>query len=124
MSESKLSIAESYEHCLNKVKKIMEDEKLEVAVTSIIYIVKLTIEVLEESKVKGSDKKKLASKIIRKIIVDAPISDEKEKLCLDMVDEGIVENVIDLVVSASKGELNINAIGGTATACCSAFFNR
>ena len=68
--------------------------------------------------------KKLASKIIRKIIVDAPISDEKEKLCLDMVDEGIVENVIDLVVSASKGELNINAIGGTATACCSAFFNR
>ena len=124
MSEAKLSIAESYEHCLNKVKKIMEDEKVEVTVTTVIYIVKLTIEVLEESKVKGSDKKTIATKVIRKIIVDAPISDEKEKLCLDMIDEGIVENIIDLVVSASKGELNINAIGGTATACCSAFLNR
>mgnify|MGYP001175935577 CR=1 FL=1 len=123
MSESNLPIAESYEHCLSKVKKIMEDEKVEVTVSTIIYIVKLTIEVLEESKVKGSDKKNIATKVVRKLIVDAPISDEKEKLCLDMVDQGIVSNVIDLVVSASKGELNINAIGGTASACCAAFLN-
>tara|TARA_B100001063_G_C16716062_1_gene530797 strand:- start:311 stop:676 length:366 start_codon:yes stop_codon:yes gene_type:complete len=121
MSESN---SNGYEESLNKVKKIIENEKIEIAVTTIIYIVKLTIEVLEESKVKGADKKVIATKIIRTIIEDAPISDEKEKLCLDMVDEGIVSNVIDLVVSASKGELNINAIGGTATACCAAVFKR
>ena len=49
MSESN---SNGYEESLNKVKKIIENEKIEIAVTSIIYIVKLTIEVLEESKVK------------------------------------------------------------------------
>ena len=118
----KLSAAESYEHCLAKVKKAIDNEHIDVTVDTIIYIVKLTIEVMEESHVKGSDKKTIATKIVRKIVEDAPISDEKEKLCLDMVDQGIVSNVIDLVVSASKGELNLNALGKTASVCCTSVF--
>ena len=75
----KLNAAESYEHCLAKVKKSIENEHIDVTVDTIIYIVKLTMEVLEESNVKGSDKKTIATKIVRKVVEDAPISDEKEK---------------------------------------------
>ena len=57
----KLSAAESYEHCLAKVKKAIDNEHIDVTVDTIIYIVKLTIEVMEESHVKGSDKKTIAT---------------------------------------------------------------
>ena len=35
-----------------------------------------------------------------------------------MIDEGIVGDVIDLVVSASKGELDINVAEKAAVGCC------
>ena len=38
-----------------------------------------------------------------------------------MLDEGIVGDVIDLVVSATKGELDINSVEKVATGCCLAF---
>ena len=68
--------------------------------------------------------KKLVTTIVRKIVVDAPIADEKEKLLLDMIDQGVVANVIDLVVSASKGEIDINSAVKVATGCCVSFLKR
>ena len=38
-----------------------------------------------------------------------------------MLDEGIVGDVIELVVSATKGELDINSVEKVATGCCLAF---
>ena len=43
---------------------------------------------------------------------------EKRKLLLSMIEEGIVGDVIDLVVSATKGELDVNAIEKVAVGCC------
>ena len=79
------------------------------------------MEIVEASKLKGEQQKKLVTKIVRKVIVDAPVADEKEKLMLDMVDQDIVGNVIDLVVSASKGEVNVNAAVAAAAGCCLSF---
>ena len=38
-----------------------------------------------------------------------------------MLDEGIVGDVIDLVVSATKGEIDVNSVEKVATGCCLAF---
>ena len=65
------------------------------------------MEIVEASQVKGNEQKTV-EKIVRQVVVIAPISDEKEKLLLDMIDEGVVGEVIELVVSATKGELNVN----------------
>jgi len=35
-----------------------------------------------------------------------------------MINEGIVGDIIDLVVSATKGELNINAVVELSKVCC------
>ena len=69
-------------------------------------------------------KKKLVEKLVRKVVKAAPIADEKEKLLLDMIDQGIVGNVIELVVSASKGEVDINAAVKVAAGCCASFLKR
>ena len=87
-----------------------------------MYIVKVAMEVVEVSEVKGSEQKVLVNKLVSKLVIDAPISDAKEKLLLDILDEGIVDEVIDLVVSASKGELNLNAAKEVATSCCLGLF--
>ena len=63
-------------------------------------------------------------KLVRKVVKDAPITDDREKLLLDIIDEGIIGNVIDLVISATKGELNVNAVEEAAVGCCLAMLKR
>ena len=84
---------------------------------NITLVIKLAMEIVEASALKGEEQK-LVEKIVRKIVVEAPIEDDKEKLLLDMIDEGVVGDVIDLVVSASKGELDINVAEKAAVGCC------
>jgi len=89
----------------------------EINVSTIMTVVKIAMEDVELTKVKGEKQKDLALKLIQKIVKDAPISDEKEKLLLDMLKEGVVDATIDLVVAASKGQLKINLVKEVATNC-------
>ena len=62
------------------------------------------MEVVEATQLKGEDQKKLAIKLVREVVVEAPITDEKEKLLLDLIDQGVLGNTVELIVQASKGE--------------------
>ena len=90
----------------------------EINVSTIMTVVKIAMEDVELTKVKGEKQKDLAVKLIQKIIEDAPISDDKEKFLLDMLKEGVIGSTIDLVVAASKGELDINSVKEVAVGCC------
>ena len=105
--------------CLDKIKLKIGDT--EINPKNIMYVVKIAMEVVELTEVKGKDQKILVNKLIAKLVMDAPIKDAKEKLLLDILDEGIVDEVIELVVSASKGELNLNAVKDVTTSCCMGF---
>tara|TARA_X000000950_G_C13779802_1_gene604614 strand:+ start:612 stop:983 length:372 start_codon:yes stop_codon:yes gene_type:complete len=109
-----------FNNCLKQIKLTIGTT--EINAKNIMYIVKVAMEVVEASEVKGSEQKVLVNKLVSKLVIDAPISDAKEKLLLDILDEGIVDEVIDLVVSASKGELNLNAAKEVATSCCLGLF--
>lgn len=93
----------------------------EVNAKTIMTILRFAMEVVEATKVKGAEQKILATKLVRQVVVEAPITDDKEKMLLDMIDEDILGDTIDLIVSASKGELDINAVVEVATGCCAAF---
>ena len=77
------------------------------------------MEVAEDTELKGEDQKKLAIKLVREVVVEAPITDEKEKLLLDLIDQGVLGNTVELIVQASKGELDINAAVAVAKCCLS-----
>jgi hypothetical protein len=98
----------------NKLKNV------EINISNIMIVVKFAMEVVEMTKLKGEEQKDLAVKLIKTIVVDAPISDSKEKLILDMIEGGVVDATIDLVVAASRGQLNVNVVGEAATTCCGA----
>ena len=116
--ESKnLVVGEAFNHCFSKLKAELDSLGIVINSKNITLVIKLAMEIVEASALKGEEQK-LVEKIVRKIIVDAPIQDDKEKLLLAMIDEGVVGDVIDLVVSATKGEININIAEKAAVGCC------
>ena len=51
-------------------------------------------------------------------------ADEREKLLLDMIDQNVIENTIDLIVAATRGELDINSVQEVVKTCCLPFVSK
>jgi len=126
--------AEIYNTCLENLQNELKKQNIDVSTTSITTIIRLAMEIVEASILKGEAQRELVIKIVKKIIIKAPINDAKVKAVLDMY-WPIIGQVVDLVVSASKGELNINAASKVtavtaaaaapaAAACCSSFMKK
>lgn len=96
-------------------------DKIKTAVISPSTLTKLIILVMEEmetSTIKGIERKTIAVKIIRELITDnKTIDPEVKKICLEMIDTGIVENTIELIIDATHGNLNINNVKKVANGC-------
>ena len=97
---------------------------MEINAKTIVTVLRFAMEVVESTQLKGEAQKTLVEKLVRQVVIDAPISDDKEKLLLDMVNNGIVGNMADLVVSASKGEVDINSAVKVASTCCLSFMKK
>lgn len=95
----------------------------EVSPQTLMVIVKYAMEVVELTKLKGSEQRQMVVDVVKQVVVDAPISDERERLCLDMIESGVLGQTIDLVVDASKGHLDINRVASLAENCCFSFLS-
>jgi len=109
-----------FEDCYEELKDKIGN--VEITPQTIIKVLRFAMEIVEASSVKGEEQKKLVEKLVRQVVVDSPISDFKEKMMLDMIDEGILGDMTSLVVSATKGEININAASEVAGVCCKSCF--
>jgi len=96
----------------------------EVTPTTIVVVLRFAMEIVESTKLKGLSQKKLCLRLVRAVVEEAPINAEKKKLLLDLVNLGILENAVDLVVEASKGQLNINMVIKVSKGCCKSFMSR
>ena len=112
---------ETFELALTMVKNRLGVN--EVTVQSLITIVKYCMEAVEISELKGSEQREMALRLVRRIIVDAPITDDQERLCLDMLDSGVLGQTMDLVVDATNGHVGVNQVIGLAEACCFSFLS-
>ena len=118
---SNILVAAAYDAALLKLQSTLKERNIEVSSKTITQIVKIAMEIVEATKLKGKEQKVLVERIVRKIVTDAPLEESKKSIVISMLDEGIVGDVIDLVVSATKGELDINTVEEVATGCCLAF---
>tara|TARA_B100000131_G_C18038149_1_gene581293 strand:+ start:346 stop:759 length:414 start_codon:yes stop_codon:yes gene_type:complete len=113
-----LLIAAAFDTSLKKLNGILASKGIEINSKTITTVIKISMEIVEATNLKGEEQKKLVEKLVRKVVKDAPIADEKEKLLLDMIDEGVVGDVVDLVVAATRGEIDVNAAEKAAVGCC------
>ena len=118
---SNILVAAAYDAALLKLQTTLKERNIEVSSKTITQIVKIAMEIVEATKLKGKEQKALVERIVRKIVTDSPLEESKKSIVISMLDEGIVGDVIDLVVSATKGELDINTVEEVATGCCLAF---
>jgi len=93
----------------------------EINAQTVITILRFAMEVVETTQLKGEAQKELAIKLVRQVVVEAPISDEKEQLLLNIIDAGILADTVELVVDATKGDLDVNAAVKVAVGCCASF---
>jgi predicted RNA-binding Zn ribbon-like protein len=91
---------------------------------NLLTVLKNIMEVVEGSIARGEERKELAVTLIKRLVQEAGMDSHNLELCMSLIDEGIVGATIDLIVDATKGDLNINAVEETAANCCLAFLNR
>ena len=111
-----------FDESLTELKKRLAEKEVNAA--TLIVILRVAMEMVESTRLKGDEQKELANRLVRQVVVDAPIADENEKLLLDMIDKKVLENTIDLVVAASKGELDVNSAQEIAKTCCLPFITK
>ena len=109
-----------------KSRKLLLDKigKMEITTSSIMVILRFAMEVVEATKIKGKAQRDLCNSLVKDVVIAAPLSGDKEKLILDMIDSGVLSNTIELVVDATQGKLDINAAVGVAKGCFSAIFKK
>ena len=79
-------------------------------------ILKYVMEEIEKTPLKGSEQKEMALKLIRALVVDLT-ENEDEKVLLKLLDDGTISNMIDLIVDATRGKLDINTLATVSSGC-------
>jgi hypothetical protein len=82
---------------------------IDIRPSTIALVIKYVMEIVEETPLKGVEQKELSIKLFREIIKDLTDGDD-EKVLLKLLEDGTISNMIDLIVDATKGKLNINSI--------------
>ena len=131
MSSNKYEMPENVEtkdtlfiNTLINVKKNMENVGLNL--NTIHIVIKYVMEATEKTPLKGKEQKAFALRIIKELIDNVPDSNEHKKTLLAMYENDSISNTIELIVSASKGELGINnitQIGSCLWSCIKANIN-
>ena len=79
--------------------------------TTIIHILKLSMELVEQLEdVKGTEQRDFAVLLVREIIDKSKMSPTQKENCLLVIDFGVLDNVVDFVIDATKGNVGINKI--------------
>ncbi len=75
---------------------------------SLFKVLKVVMESIEIEEIHEISKKELAESVLKELVKESQMSDEKKQICLNLINAGTIGDTMDLVVSATKGELAIN----------------
>lgn len=76
---------------------------------TIVSVVGVAMEIVELHNLDGSSKKKFVINLIKKLNNEL-MKDEKQELLNQLIDNGIIESSIDIIIATSKGKLTLNVI--------------
>ena len=85
--------------------------------STVMQVLRIAMEAVEGSPIKGEEQKELAVKIILELVEGAELPDEHKFLIKSIAEGGLMNDTIDLVIEATKGELDINKATKVAKGC-------
>ena len=96
------SILEKVKGTLAKKAEKLENEH------SLFKFLKTLMEAVEIEDVQDANKKDIVESVLRSLVEESEMDDDKKNICLTLIDSGAVGDTIDIIVAATKGELDIN----------------
>lgn len=108
------SIINIFSKSLNIIKE--KASVINIRPSTLHLILKYVMEEVETTPVKGAEQKEFALKLIKELIIDLTDKEDEETL-LKLLNDGTISNMIDLIIDATKGKLNINTSITVATGC-------
>ena len=97
---------ETIANVVNELKTKWGEEKITVG--TIHLVLKEGMELVDKLDCPGSQKKEHVITIVKAVVVDLVDDENDEKIILELIDKKILENTMDLIIMASKGQLNLN----------------
>ncbi len=97
---------ETMANVINELKSKWGENKITVG--TIHLVLKEGMELVEKLDCPGSEKKEHVLTIVKAVVVDLVDDENDERMILELIDKKVLENTMDLIVMASKGELNLN----------------
>ncbi len=95
-----------YEDVKENVLKVLDKLDDVKKLPNYVYV---TMEFVEKHKdLKGVEKKKLVINTLKDIINESDLDNEKKVYSLSMLESGLIDSMIDLVVDAASGKIEIN----------------
>lgn len=85
--------------------------------STLSIVIKYTMEAVEKTHTKGPAQMDFAVRVIGDLIGELPNSDEKAFLS-QTLDNGGIKNTIELIVQATRGEINVNQVVEVAGKSC------
>tara|TARA_Y100001970_G_scaffold292423_1_gene433671 strand:- start:75 stop:482 length:408 start_codon:yes stop_codon:yes gene_type:complete len=110
----KSDIQNLYESTLKKLKE--KTSVISIRSSTLHLVIKYVMELVEETPLKGNEQKELGLQLIKAIIVDLTAG-EDEKVLLKLLEDGTIGNMIDLIVDATRGRLDVNSAVNVTTGC-------
>lgn len=104
--ENNLLTTQNIAQIIHDLKTNWGEKKI--TVQTVHLVLKECMELVDKFDNPGSEKKEHVITIVKAVVKDIVINETDEKLIMELIDKKILENTIDLIVQASKGEFNIN----------------
>ncbi len=107
------------ESMISKVKESVKDKLKDVGIkpATLSNVIRLTMEAVEETPVKGSEQKEFAIKVIKTLFDELPQANPEKTFLVESISSGSVDGTIELIIAATKNELTINHVLNVTKAC-------
>ena len=89
-----------------QVKKGLGESKI--TADTIHIIIKQVMELVEKFSIPGKDKRVYVVRIVKELVDDLVVDETERNLINNMIEKRLLENTIDLIILASKGDFDIN----------------
>lgn len=93
------------------------EKNLAISPETIMQLLRMTMEAVEGTPIKGEEQKQLALRVLMELVKAADLPEEHMTLIKSLLDGGLMSNTIDLIVEATKGNLDVNKATEVAKGC-------
>tara|TARA_Y100000780_G_scaffold232377_1_gene263241 strand:+ start:7696 stop:8103 length:408 start_codon:yes stop_codon:yes gene_type:complete len=95
----------------------MSSEGVELNVHTVTKYLKSVMELVELTDVKGKSQKTLAIKVMRELVNNTDLDGGNKQILFTMLDNNVIDDMIELVVDVTRGNVDINKVVDAAKCC-------